>query len=154
MGSNVQHHLRSVDVMEHVLTPQTDVRLVLPAHPENVAVVRHVLGAFADALRLSNDLIEDLRLAATEACTNVVRHAYTHGDPGAMEISIRPDEDFVHVVVTDRGRGIGTSSDTSGPGLGLPLIAAIADSVDLESAPGRGSRVAMTFARRPPDDAA
>jgi serine/threonine-protein kinase RsbW len=154
MGSNAQHQLRSVDVMERVPTPQTDVRLMLPARPENVAVVRHVLGAFADALRLSNDLIEDLRLAVTEACTNVVRHAYTHRDPGAMEISIRPDEDFVHVVVADRGRGIGTSSDTSGPGLGLPLIAAIADSVDLESAPGRGSRVAMTFARRPPDDAA
>jgi serine/threonine-protein kinase RsbW len=154
MGSNAQHQLRSVDVMERSRAPHTDVRLTLPARPENVAVVRHVLGAFADALQLSQDLIEDLRLAVTEACTNVVRHAYPHGDPGAMEISIRPDEELVHVVVADRGRGIGTSSDTSGPGLGLPLIAAIANSVDLQSAPGRGSRVAMTFARRPPDDAA
>jgi serine/threonine-protein kinase RsbW len=154
MGSNAHQQLRSVKVMERFQAPQTDVRLSLPARPENVAVVRHVLGAFADALRLSDDLIEDLRLAVTEACTNVVRHAYPHGEPGAMEISIRPDEDLVHVIVADFGRGIGTSSDTSGPGLGLPLIAAIADSVDLQSNPGRGNRVAMSFARRAPDDAA
>jgi serine/threonine-protein kinase RsbW len=153
MGSHAQQQLSSVPLTEH-FPPATDVRLTLPARPENVAVVRHVLGAFADALRLSQYLIEDLRLAVTEACTNVVRHAYAHGDPGAMEITIRPDEDFVHVVVADRGRGIGTSSDTSGPGLGLPLIAAIADSVDLQSTPGRGNRVSMSFARRAPDDAA
>ena len=54
----------------------TDVKLTLPARPENVSVIRHVLGAFAEALRLPDDLVEDLRLAVTEACTNVVRHAY------------------------------------------------------------------------------
>ena len=51
-------------------------KLTLPARPENVSVIRHVLGAFAEALRLPDDLVEDLRLAVTEACTNVVRHAY------------------------------------------------------------------------------
>src|SRR5919112_942201 len=76
-----------------------DVRLTLPARPENVAVVRHVLGAFAEALRLPDGLVEDLRLAVTEACTNVVRHAYTPGAPGPVEISIRPEDDVVSVVV-------------------------------------------------------
>src|ERR1044072_7717082 len=57
----------------------SDVRLTLPARPENVAVVRHVLGAFAEALQLPDPLIEDMRLAVTEACTNVVRHAYADG---------------------------------------------------------------------------
>ena len=57
-------------------TTETDVKLTLPARPENVSVIRHVLGAFAEALRLPDDLVEDLRLAVTEACTNVVRHAY------------------------------------------------------------------------------
>ena len=121
---------------------------MLPAVPENVAVVRHVLGAFSASMRLPDELIEDLRLAVTEACTNIVRHAYADEDPGAMEISIEPGEEHVHVVVADFGRGIGTSSDTSGPGLGLPLIAAIADTVDLQSAPRGGSRVAMNFARQ------
>ena len=132
----------------------TDVTLTLPAEPENVAVIRHVLGAFAEALRLPDDVVEDLRLAVTEACTNVVRHAYPPEQPGSVEISIRPTDEFVSVVVSDRGRGIGTSSDTTGPGLGLPLIAAIADDVELQPVPGGGSRVAMTFTRYRRGDAA
>jgi anti-sigma regulatory factor (Ser/Thr protein kinase) len=150
MASHAQTQLRPVE-----LPPQeTDVKLTLPARPENVAVIRHVLGAFAEALRLPDGLVEDLRLAVTEACTNVVRHAYEAGAPGPVEVTIRPEEDVVSVVVADRGRGIGTSSDFSGPGLGLPLIGAIADEVDLQPQPGGGSRVAMTFARHRPRDAA
>src|SRR5688500_584632 len=99
----------------------SDVRLTLPARPENVAVVRHVLGAFAEALQLPDSVIEDMRLAVTEACSNVVRHAYADGEPGPVEILIRPAGDTLQVVVTDRGKGLGPSNDSSGPGLGLPL---------------------------------
>jgi len=154
MGSSAPEQFRPVEMTGRFETPRTDVKLTLPAYPENVAVVRHVLGAFAESLQLPDELIEDLRLAVTEACTNVVRHAYPAGDPGAVEISIEPRDERVRIVVADAGRGIGTSTDTSGPGLGLPLIAAIADSVDLQSAPGGGSRVAMTFLRRAPGEAA
>jgi len=150
MGSYAQ--LRSIPMMEQAT--ETDVKLTLPARPENVSVIRHVLGAFAEALRLPDDLVEDLRLAVTEACTNVVRHAYPPDLPGPVEISIRPMDEQVSVIVADHGRGIGTSSDTTGPGLGLPLIAAIADEVELQPVPGGGSRVAMTFARHRPGDAA
>jgi serine/threonine-protein kinase RsbW len=127
----------------------SDVRLTLPARPENVAVVRHVLGAFAEALRLPPELVEDMRLAVTEACTNVVRHAYRDGDPGPIEIVIRPDGDRLDLTVTDRGQGIGPSADVAGPGLGLPLITALADSVQLERLPASGSRVTMSFRCRP-----
>ena len=126
----------------------SDVRLTLPARPENVAVVRHVLGAFAEALQLPDPVIEDMRLAVTEACTNVVRHAYADGEPGPVDILIRPVGDKLHVIVSDRGRGLGPSDDTSGPGLGLPLIAALAHT--LEIGPGEsGSRVEMSFLRAP-----
>src|SRR4051812_17738287 len=148
---NAQTQLRSVPMAERT---ETDVKLTLPARPENVSVIRHVLGAFAEALRLPDDLIEDLRLAVTEACTNVVRHAYPSEIAGPVEISIMPSDDHVSVVVADHGRGIGSSSDTTGPGLGLPLIAAIADAVELQPVPGGGSRVAMTFARHRAGDAA
>src|ERR1051325_1243866 len=110
----------------------SDVRLTLPARPENVAVVRHVLGAFAEALMLPDPVIEDMRLAVTEACTNVVRHAYADGEPGPVEILIRPVGDTLQVVVSDEGRGLGPSEDDSGPGLGLPLIAALTHSLEIE----------------------
>ncbi len=127
----------------------SDVRLTLPARPESVAVVRHVLGAFAEALRLSDPVIEDMRLAVTEACTNVVRHAYGDGEPGPVEILIRPVGDVLEVIVSDEGRGLGPSDDTAGPGLGLPLIAALAHSLEIDQAPRAGSRLLMSFLRRP-----
>jgi len=151
MGRYAQTQLRLVADVQRV---DTDVKLTLPARPENVSVIRHVLGAFAEALRLEDDLVEDLRLAVTEACTNVVRHAYPPDQTGLVEISIQPLEEHVSVIVSDHGRGIGTSSDTTGPGLGLPLIAAIADDVDLQPVPGGGSRVAMTFSRQRRGDVA
>src|SRR5918992_627110 len=71
----VQHH-QPMAPDQPVPAPDSDIRLTLPARPENVAVVRHVLGALAEALALPPALVDDVRLAVTEACTNVVRHAY------------------------------------------------------------------------------
>jgi anti-sigma regulatory factor (Ser/Thr protein kinase) len=125
---------------------ESDIRLTLPARPENVAVVRHVLGALAEALDLPRPLIEDMRLAVTEACTNVVRHAYAEGD-GTIDVVVRPKGSELEVVVEDNGRGLGPSPDTSGPGLGLPLIAALADRLEIDRSPGAGSRLVMSFLR-------
>jgi anti-sigma regulatory factor (Ser/Thr protein kinase) len=131
------------------MTTSSDVRLTLPARPENVAVIRHVLGAFAEALQLPADLVEDMRLAVTEACTNVVRHAYHDGEPGPIDVVIRPNGTKLDLIVSDQGAGIGPSPDLAGPGLGLPLIAALADHVEIEHGPSVGSRLAMTFQCRP-----
>jgi anti-sigma regulatory factor (Ser/Thr protein kinase) len=142
-------HRHRRGAQERAVFASTDVRLTLPARPENVAVIRHVLGAFAEALRLPPELVEDMRLAVTEACTNVVRHAYRDGEPGPIDVVIHPDGDRLELIVADRGRGLGPSPDVAGPGLGLPLIAALADSVQLDHSQSRGSRVAMSFQCRP-----
>jgi serine/threonine-protein kinase RsbW len=125
----------------------SDIALTLPARPENIGVVRHVLGAFAEALALPADVAADMRLAVTEACTNVVRHAY--GDrSGTIDVVARPRGDGVEVVVADSGRGLGPSTDTAGPGLGLPLIAALADTLEIERDATAGSRLVMSFRPR------
>jgi len=132
-----------------VATASSDMRLTLPAQADSIPVIRHVLGAYAEALALPPDVIEDMRLAVTEACTNVVRHAYD-GDPaGPIDVVVKPDGEHIDVIVSDRGRGMGPSPDVDGPGLGLPLIAALADSIELEDAPIRGNRLRMSFASRP-----
>jgi anti-sigma regulatory factor (Ser/Thr protein kinase) len=120
----------------------------LPARPDSLGVIRHVLGAFAEALRLPPDLVEDIRLAVTEACTNVVRHAY-ETDEGPIDVVVRPSRERLEIIIADRGRGMGPSPDVEGPGLGLPLIAALADSVELQEAPTSGSRLKMEFECRP-----
>jgi serine/threonine-protein kinase RsbW len=141
---------RHVSQIEPIEPRNSDVRLNLPARPENVAVVRHVLGAFAEALHLPVEVVDAVRLAVTEACTNVVRHAYDGaGAPGQLEIIVRPAGEVLQVIVSDHGRGIGPSPDTAGPGLGLPLIAALVDSLEIQHAPRAGSRLAMSFVCRP-----
>jgi serine/threonine-protein kinase RsbW len=133
----------------HAVSIRSDVRLTLPSQPENVAVIRHVLGAFAMALELPPELVEDMRLAITEACTNVVRHAYPIDEPGTIDVMIHPTGDRLNVIVSDHGSGIGPTPDASGPGLGLPMITALADTVEIEHGPGRGTRLAMSFRCRP-----
>ena len=86
----------------------------------------------------------DIRLAVTEACTNVVRHAYRDRE-GPLEIVIEPSAEGLTVVVADRGRGILPNPSSEGPGLGLPLIAALADALEIEHSPQRGSRLSMQF---------
>ena len=121
-----------------------DLEITLPARAENVAVVRHAVGGLGEVLEVDDQTLSDIKLAVTEACTNVVRHAYEEGE-GTIDVVVRPRAEGFEVVISDEGRGMGTSPDSEGPGLGLPLISALADSVEL--GPGRhgGSRLAMTF---------
>ena len=130
--------------MEMDSSDECDIRLTLPARAENVALVRQVVGALAEALHLPGSLIEDIRLAVTEACTNVVRHAYA-GREGSLEVQVEPGDRTLTVVVTDHGDGIHPRPGSEGPGLGLPLIAALATQLEIDHEPDRGSRVSMTF---------
>jgi anti-sigma regulatory factor (Ser/Thr protein kinase) len=129
------------------------VRLSLPAFARNIAIVRRVLEAVAEELALPRRLIEDMRLAVTEACTNVVRHAYAAdeaADANAMQVDLLPEEHGMRVIVEDRGRGVRPSPDSRGPGLGLSLIAALTADLEISYGAGdRGCRVAMSFSPRP-----
>jgi serine/threonine-protein kinase RsbW len=126
------------------------VRLSLPARARNIAVVRRALEAIAEELALPRRMVEDMRLAVTEACTNVVRHAYAGAeadDASALRVELLPNAQGMLVIVEDRGRGLGPSPDSGGPGLGLPLIAALASQLEVSRSAGhRGSRIAMSFA--------
>jgi serine/threonine-protein kinase RsbW len=129
------------------------VHLLLPAHARNIAVVRRALEAIAEELALPRRLVDDMRLAVTEACTNVVRHAYANGEadhPSALRVALLPEAQGMRVIVEDRGRGLGPSPDIGGPGLGLPLIAALTSELEVShGADDRGSRVVMSFASAP-----
>jgi serine/threonine-protein kinase RsbW len=100
--------------------------LTLSARPESVGIVRHALGGVGSALGLDEERLASVRLAVTEACTNVVRHAY--GDePGPLEVVVRAGADRVEVDVRDRGGGIVPRPREGSLGLGLPLIAALTE---------------------------
>jgi anti-sigma regulatory factor (Ser/Thr protein kinase) len=129
---------------EGVATPQ--IELTLPARAENVAVVRHALGALGEALDIDSRILADIKLAITEACTNVVVHAYDGRREGPMEVAASLEDDGVlTVVVRDEGRGITPRADSPGLGLGLPLIATLSEAVELGRAADERTEVRMTF---------
>ncbi len=122
-----------------------DMQLALPARAENIAIVRHAFGALGDAYALDAQTLSDIRLAVTEACTNVVVHAYPDGEEGPMEVLATMMVDELRVVVRDEGRGIGPRPDSPGLGLGLPLIASLTESVELGRDEEERTEVRMTF---------
>jgi len=123
-----------------------DLELKLPARAENVAVVRHAFGGFAEALSVDEQTLADIKLAITEACTNVVIHAYDDGVDGALEVDASVDERRLTVVIRDEGRGIVPRPDSPGLGLGLPLIATLAETLELGKDDQDRTEVRMTFA--------
>jgi serine/threonine-protein kinase RsbW len=130
---------------EAVETQASDLEITLPARAENVAVVRHAVGGLGDVLELDEQTLSDIKLAVTEALTNVVVHAYPDGEgPMGLRASIFDDRRLV-IVVIDRGRGIVPRPDSPGLGLGLPLIATLAESLELGTGRGEQTEVRMTF---------
>jgi serine/threonine-protein kinase RsbW len=120
-------------------------QLTLPARAENIAIVRHTLGAFGEAFAVDAQILSDIRLAVTEACTNVVVHAYPDGVEGPLEVLASLTERDLNVTVRDEGKGITPRQDSPGLGLGLPLIASLADSVQLGRDEQERTEVRMTF---------
>jgi len=121
-----------------------DVELTLPARAENVAVVRHALGGLGEGLDLEPQVLADVKLAVTEACTNVIVHAYPGGE-GPLTVAVKVDPELLRVVVRDHGSGIVPRPDSPGLGLGLPLIATLAESLELGTSADDATEVSMTF---------
>jgi anti-sigma regulatory factor (Ser/Thr protein kinase) len=121
-----------------------DLVLSLPARAENVAVVRHAFGGLGEALSVPEQLLSDIKLAVTEACTHVVIHAYPDAE-GPMEVRAVLGEEELSIVVRDEGRGVVPRADSPGLGLGLPLIATLTESLELGTGDDAATEVRMTF---------
>jgi len=127
------------------VTATPDLELKLPARAENVAVVRHAFGGLSEALSVDEQTLSDIKLAVTEACTNVVIHAYERDDIGNLEVDATIDDERLTVVIRDNGRGIVPRPDSPGLGLGLPLIATLAETLELGKDGAEHTEVRMTF---------
>ena len=96
---------------------------------------------------LAPALIDDVELAASEAATNVVIHAYGDREvPGTIDVSATVVADELWVIITDVGLGLRPRPDSPGLGLGLAIIAQLADGVDLVRPAEGGLELRMRFA--------
>ncbi|HEX5146699.1 MAG TPA: ATP-binding protein [Conexibacter sp.] len=134
---------------ERVDASYPEVRLLLPALPANVALVRQALAGMTDELGVDPARAADMKIALTEACTNVVVHAYHDQDePGPLDVTMSVEQGRLVLGVRDRGGGLHPlpGRDEGSPlGFGLALIASLSDELGLVA--GRhGTEVRIAFA--------
>lgn len=125
-----------------------NVSLTLSNQPDNVVLVREALSGMAETVGVDGVDLNDIRTAVTEACNNVVLHAYEGGEgPLQLEIYLAPEA--VEVVVRDHGTGIKPhirSEAEPALGIGMSIIQALAPRVEFRDVDGGGTEVRMEFA--------
>jgi serine/threonine-protein kinase RsbW len=119
-------------------------QIKLPAKAENVAVVRHALAGLAEQIGMDEAGVADLKTVVTEACMNVVVHAYPDGS-GPLTVEVDSDSEGLTVTVSDHGSGISPEADSERASLklGLSLIAALSSSFSISGGLNRGTEVMM-----------
>ncbi len=150
--------------------PARNVRFcfVFPRESLSIPVMRRVLGDTLVRIGLDEACISDLLLAATEACTNVLRHA---GAGRRYDVIVQVDRSRALLQVIDSGRGIDPTrvrvrrahlrrppvrpatllrrrsrtdiSTLAESGRGLAIMRACVDDVSLRTGPGRGTVVRL-----------
>lgn len=116
-----------------------------PARPENVGRARRVAANAAERAGAGDQVLEAVRLAVSEAVSNVVVHGYVGAPEGSFTLFVDWGPEELQVTVRDRGGGMGPRMDSPGMGLGLPLIARLAESYRVSAPPGGGTQLDMTF---------
>lgn len=120
-----------------------------PACPGAVPRARDALTEFATQAGARGERLEDIRLAASEAITNVVLHAYrpsaARAQSGRIELNASYVEGEVWILVADDGCGLRAPSHSTGLGLGLALIAQLADDFQVLSRGSGGTELRMRF---------
>jgi serine/threonine-protein kinase RsbW len=124
------------------------VELRLEAHAENLALARLALSGVAANVGASREIVSDLKLAVTEACTNVVKHAYGPDEVGEIVVRYTVEPGAITVEVEDSGGGFQpevpspaeASLNGNRHGMGLMIIRVLSDELDISSSTS-GTRV-------------
>ena len=113
---------------------------------DSVPLARRAAVAWARAQSASDEVLQAVALAVTEAATNAVVHAYRDAEgPGTFTLELDRDADGLRVSVRDDGGGMAPRADSPGLGLGMPLIASVSDKLEILSTDSGGTHVCMRF---------
>ena len=123
--------------------PEEMIELELPPVPEAVPAARHAVAGFAHAHDAD---VAGVKMAVSEAVGNAVRHAFRdRAVPGAIWIRARRDRDAIEIVVEDDGSGLEPRIDSSGLGLGIPIIESVCEALTIDRGERGGARLVMRF---------
>jgi serine/threonine-protein kinase RsbW len=122
---------------ENGVSTASVVSLVIPARAEYIALGRLALSGLLRPLAVEPEVIADMKLALTEACSNSIRHAYDNGRDGAVEIRYELAGDRLAVEVSDDGEGFDPEileiepGELDEGGLGIAIIRALTDDLSI-----------------------
>lgn len=126
--------------------PHLDLSVALPRESVSVPVVRRLAGQALRAFGVDDNDVDDVMLAITEACANVIDHA---GATDTYDVKIELSADRCAITVVDQGGGFDASkvpadvSQDSERGRGLALMRALVDNVAFHNEPQAGAVVHM-----------
>lgn len=136
--------------------------LKVPGKPQYVGTVRLTIASVASCLGFDIEAIDDIKVAVSEACTNIVCHSHLEDD-FVYDVSCKVENDKLTIVVQDYGKGYNVEEkmkeeaicdeiiegSDGGLGLGLFIIKALMDEVDVKSEIGNGTYIQMTKYLKP-----
>jgi serine/threonine-protein kinase RsbW len=123
---------------------EVNLSLCLPTDEMSVPVVRHICQYSLTEVGVADHCLDDISVALTEACTNVLDHAAQDGE--AYEVQIVIEDERCTILVRDAGGGFDFEAHANQPqadaqaesGRGLELIRALVDNVKFVSKPQEG----------------
>ena len=131
------------------MSKKNEITFIFDSYSENEALARTVVAAFVSRLDPTLEELADVKTAVSEAVTNAVIHGYD-GKEGKIQIHsmIEGNE------VIDEGVGIPdvnkameplytTKPEMERSGMGFAFMEAFMDELEVESAPGKGTKVCM-----------
>ena len=116
----------------------------LPGTPLGVRTARQEMSALAADCGMDAAGVADVRLAVTEAATNAVLHGYADGG-GELSVTAVVQDGELAIVIADAGTGFHDRPDSPGLGVGLSIIATVAQRLKIVSSPSGGTQIHMAF---------
>lgn len=128
----------------------TDIlKFSVPGKPEYVGTIRLAVSSLANCVGFDIEAVEDIKVAVSEACTNVVCHGKFNRDE-CYEVACEIGEERIIISIIDRAGGYDMSQyqrpvmdDLKEGGLGIFIIKALMDEVDIFSELGMGTSIKM-----------
>ena len=131
-----------------------NIKLIISSEKDKIAgymsTIRLTTSSIASNIGFDIDEIDDIKVSLGEACTNIIKHGLKEGE-GKIEIEYNIYDDKLTIIVKDTGKGFDTSKikdpnieELNESGLGIFIIKALMDEVNILSSDNNGTEIVMT----------